>query len=101
MGRTTKIQYRRGINTLLLFCFFSTNISHAEGLLELKTTIIKSNKEFPQLMYLVPWQETRSVSRKEVQKLKLHSLFGDLFDPLLPEKISDMHADGRHTLKAD
>ena len=53
--------------------------------LELETTVIKGNKEVPQILYMVPWQETKNRSKKAKQKLVLHSLFGDLFDPVLPD----------------
>ncbi|MBL4607504.1 MAG: hypothetical protein JKY01_06715 [Pseudomonadales bacterium] len=57
---------------------------HAEGALQLETTIIKANTELPNVMYMVPWQkqkENRKISR---QRLKLHSLYGDAFDPVYP-----------------
>ncbi|MCF6211144.1 MAG: hypothetical protein L3K24_10890 [Gammaproteobacteria bacterium] len=72
-----------GILFLLLTC---TSI-YASDKRELDTTIIKGNKEAPQILYMVPWQETKTSTKKEEQKLVLHSLFGDLFDPILPEKL--------------
>lgn len=72
-----------GILFLLLVC----TSSYASDKRELDTTIIKGNKEAPQILYMVPWQETTSSTKKEEQKLVLHSLFGDLFDPMLPEKL--------------
>lgn len=59
-------------------------ISLAEDTIELKTTTIKGNKELPKILYIVPWQEVKQ-SRKVERKLVLHSLFGDLFDPVLPD----------------
>lgn len=52
--------------------------------IELKTTTIKGNKELPKILYIVPWQEVKP-SKKTERKLVLHSLFGDLFEPVLPE----------------
>lgn len=75
--------------SLLLLLLVSS--VRAEGLLELETTVIKGNKELPQILYLVPWQETKSRSIREEQRLTLHSLFGDLFTPMSPEKLTDIH----------
>jgi len=62
---------------------------HAEDELELDTTFIKGNKELPQMMYVVPWQDMKTESgKKAAQNLTLHSLFGDIFDPVLPTKTS-------------
>ena len=55
----------------------------AEDKIELKTTIIKANTELPKILYVVPWQDTKEKKASE-QKLVLHSLFGDLFDPVRP-----------------
>lgn len=65
---------------------------HADETLKLETTIIKGNKEVPQILFIVPWRDTKNSNKKEEQKLILHSLFGDLFDPLLPAEI-DQHLD--------
>lgn len=57
----------------------------ADDELELDTTFIKGNKELPQMMYVVPWQDMKtSRGKKAAQNLTLHSLFGDIFDPVLP-----------------
>jgi hypothetical protein len=57
----------------------------AEDKIELQTTTIKGNKELPKILYIVPWKDIKS-SKKAERKLVLHSLFGDLFDPVLPEQ---------------
>ncbi len=57
----------------------------AEDEIELRTTIIKGNKELPKILYIVPWKDI-SKSKKTERKLVLHSLFGDLFDPVLPKQ---------------
>ena len=72
----------------LLTLFFLTIVSfstQAEDRLELETTFIKGNKELPQILYVVPWKDTKTVKRKE-QQIVLHSLFGDLFDPIKPDE---------------
>jgi len=51
--------------------------------IELEITTIKGNKELPKILYLVPWKDIKQAKKAE-QKLVLHSLFGDLFDPVLP-----------------
>ncbi len=54
-----------------------------EDRVELDTTIIKGNTELPKILYVVPWKDLDGVSGTQ-QKLMLHSLFGDLFDPVSP-----------------
>ncbi len=67
---------------IILFPFFGC--VKAEDRIELETTTIKGNKELPSVLYVVPWKEIKN-SRKSEQKLVLHSLFGDLFDPVIPD----------------
>ena len=57
----------------------------AEDEIELQTTIIKGNKELPKILYVVPWKDV-SKSKITERKLVLHSMFGDLFDPVLPRQ---------------
>ena len=57
-----------------------------EDTIELRTTIIKGNKELPKILYVVPWKDIKR-SKKAERKLVLHSLFGDLFDPVLPQQM--------------
>lgn len=57
----------------------------AEDEIELRTTTIKGNKELPKILYVVPWKDIKR-SKKAERKLVLHSLFGDLFDPVLPNQ---------------
>lgn len=69
--------------------FASLNVQ-AEDELDLDTTFIKGNKELPQMMYVVPWQDMKSAKgQKANQSLVLHSLFGDIFDPVLPTGSDD------------
>ena len=74
----------------LFFSLYLTSILggvHAEDRLELETTIIKGNKELPQILYVVPWKDIKR-SRKKEQQLVLYSLFGDLFEPVNPDELS-------------
>ena len=68
------------IATLLLLC---TSIvpAKAQDRAELESIFIKGNNEFPQILYIVPWKDMKTNSQQE-QTLVLHSLFGDLFDPV-------------------
>lgn len=56
----------------------------AQDRVELESIYIKGNKEFPQILYIVPWKDIKSKGHRE-QTLVLHSLFGDLFDPVYEE----------------
>lgn len=55
---------------------------------ELKTSFIKGNKELPQVLYIVPWQEIRKTTKKP-ENMVLHSLYGDIFQPITPADISE------------
>ena len=70
--------------TLLLILLLPLS-ALAEDEIELQTTIIKGNKELPKILYIVPWKDITK-SKAAERKLVLHSLFGDLFDPVLPEQ---------------
>ncbi len=72
---------------LLVVCADTYADTYAKNTHEIETTIIRGNKEAPQTLFVVPWQETKKSTKKEEQKLILHSLFGDLFDPVLPADI--------------
>ena len=72
------------IPILTLLVLLSTH-THAEDKIELETTIIKGNTELPKILYVVPWQDSSSGGKNDEQKLVLHSLFGDLFEPVVPE----------------
>ena len=79
--------------TIILAAGFvsSAPMIYAEDELELDTTFIKGNKELPQMMYIVPWQDMKSTKiNKSSQNLTLHSLFGDIFDPVLPSEDSKL-----------
>lgn len=77
----------------LRFLFFATFMQLAmvagaqnANQMELDTTVIKGNTELPKYLYVVPWQDRKSEQKVE-QKLVLHNLYGDLFDPVLPDYI--------------
>ena len=73
---------------LLCMCFFLSSPALAKDELELETTFIKGNKELPQIMYVVPWKDMQR-KRNEAQHIVLHSLFGDIFDPVKPGKLDN------------
>ncbi len=62
----------------------------AQDRVELESIFIKGNKEFPQILYIVPWKDMQAADHKE-QTLILHSLFGDLFDPVYQEIENGSH----------
>jgi hypothetical protein len=70
--------------TLLLILLLPVTLL-ADDKIELQTTIIKGNKELPKILYIVPWKDITK-SKAAERKLVLHSLFGDLFDPVLPKQ---------------
>jgi hypothetical protein len=58
--------------------------SHADERIEMETTIIKGNKELPKILFIVPWQDAKQTKGEE-HELVIHSLYGDLFDPVVPD----------------
>lgn len=80
--------------TLLNLCLFaslalSTFSIAQEDRIELDTTTIRANKELPKILYVVPWSDTE-VANQSQQKLVLHSLYGDFFEPVLPRGNTEM-----------
>ena len=75
---------------LLLICLLLglVKAAYAEDRLELDTTVIKGNKEFPQILYILPWKDSEKTKYEE-QNLILHSLFGDIFQPQKPGYIAN------------
>jgi len=71
--------------SLLLLTLLVSPVLSAEDTIELRTTTIKGNKELPKILYVVPWKDIKKNTKAE-RKLVLHSLFGDLFDPVLPQQ---------------
>lgn len=76
---------RNIITSVIILLSLALNVQ-ARDELELETTIIKGNKELPQILYLVPWKDVKKSQNKE-QQLVLFSLFGDLFDPINSENL--------------
>jgi hypothetical protein len=68
----------------LILCLLSTTSGQAEDEIKLETITIRGNKELPKILYIVPWQDGKNIEKQE-QQLVLHSLFGDLFDPIIPD----------------
>lgn len=77
------------LRRLILLSFIITLMSPAwaEDRLRLETTIIKGNKEMPQILYVVPWQDMKHSGPRE-QTLVLHSLYGDIFEPVSAEPVA-------------
>lgn len=81
------------MKTMSLFLTTATLFSvcactYAEESSELQQNNNKAAQELPKILYMVPWQETKTDTKKEQQKLVLHSLFGDLFEPTLPDQLA-------------
>ncbi len=62
-------------------------VAMAQERVELESIIIKGNREFPQILYIVPWKDMKVKGHRE-QTLVLYSLFGDLFDPVYEEAVA-------------
>ena len=61
------------------------SFANASKKIELETLKIQGNKELPKMLFIVPWKSEKGSSSKDShQKLVLHSLYGDLFDPVTP-----------------
>jgi hypothetical protein len=72
---------------LAVILTISINPATAEDSVELQTTFIKGNKELPQILYIVPWKSIEKINPKQ-EKLVLHSLFGDIFDPVTKKDLA-------------
>lgn len=72
--------------TATLITGFSTiSFSNSNQSIKLKTLKIRGNKELPKILYIVPWKTNAQIKGKpKQQKLVLHSLYGDIFDPIKP-----------------
>jgi len=73
----------RTVFLLVFLWFFSQPAMAQEDTIELDTAVIKGNTELPKILYVVPWQDAAK-GKTVKQKLVLHSLFGDLFEPFTP-----------------
>ncbi len=64
--------------------------SSKKGKLKLNTLKIQGNRELPKALYIVPWQEVEIKNgKRDRQQLILHSLYGDLFDPITADQFND------------
>lgn len=72
---------------IVLTLYSAAPVAMAQERVELESIIIKGNKEFPQILYIVPWKDMKVKGHRD-QTLVLHSLFGDLFDPVYEEAIA-------------
>ena len=74
------------IRLILLITLLFSSAAFAENQqeidrVELKTSFIKGNKELPQVLYIVPWQTIKQV-KKKASNMELHSLYGNIFQPV-------------------
>ncbi len=83
MRRLLSLQRPLVVLPCLAALLLSAYAFSAEDKIKLDTTVIKGNTELPKILYVVPWQEGGSEKLAQ-QKLTLHSLFGDLFEPVTP-----------------
>ncbi len=75
------MKIKRILLGLFLVLFSCQGFAEEEDRVDLKTTFIKGNKELPQVLYIVPWQDFKQEKTKQ-ETMILHSLFGDIFDPV-------------------
>jgi len=64
-----------------------SSLSEPADRVELTTSFIKGNKELPQVLYIVPWQEVKKITKKP-ENMVLHSLYGDIFQPVTSEQLT-------------
>lgn len=69
------------LRILFVFLFFSIAAFAAETNAPTKETDL--DKEAPNILYVVPWNETPTRKAKD-PKLVLHHMVGDLYEPQLP-----------------
>ncbi|MET0357012.1 MAG: hypothetical protein ABW044_09550 [Cellvibrio sp.] len=74
------------MKSLFKLCLFGCLISGsviAQETQDVETTRIKASKELPKVLYVVPWKDLEARKNTE-EKLVLHDLFGNLYEPVLP-----------------
>lgn len=69
-------------------------IVYGEEEIEMELTVFKGNTELPKVLYIVPWKRLADGNIK--QKLVLHSLFEDAFDPIEPRAFQQYVEDYRY-----
>ncbi len=85
------------LKTAVLGLAIVSGSSSADDSAELEGTVYKGNNELPKVLYITPWR--RLDSQDTQQELVLHSLYGDIFDPVDPvsfELYVDYHSE-QHT----
>jgi hypothetical protein len=73
------------LTTMICLLLFMIAPLHAQEIKQIRITTIKANKELPKILYIVPWKDVET-PKKPPRELVLHSLYGDLFDPVLPDR---------------
>jgi hypothetical protein len=73
----------RILYTLVASFLLLSPLAQAQQKIEMEVTVFKGNKELPKVLYIVPWKRLADGNLK--QKLVLHSLFEEAFDPIEPE----------------
>ena len=69
--------------SLLLLSIGMISPLHADDSIKLELVTVQGSRELPKVIYIVPWKRLETNAKD--QKLILHSLFQDAFDPLEPE----------------
>lgn len=78
---------RHGFSAVFIGVVLLFNSVGADEVIELDTTTIRGNTELPKYLYVVPWQDRADSKGRKEQKLVLHNLYSDLFDPVMPDYI--------------
>lgn len=81
--------------TALLLALCMINMPAAAGeheprtKVEIDVTTIRTTKELPGLLYIVPWQEAEIAANTGDREIVIHELFGDFFQPMVPATSSE------------
>ncbi len=62
-----------------------TAVIEDDDVINLDGVQIRGNKELPQILYIVPWQEVETSHRVQEQDIILHSLLERRIKPVMPE----------------
>src|SRR5690554_6040522 len=60
--------------------------------IEMDATHIRSNRELPKLLYIIPWRDTELSADSSDRKIVIPDLFADYYDPILPREPSKKDA---------
>lgn len=61
--------------------------------IEMEATRIRSNRELPKLLYIIPWRDTELSDRSDERKILIPDLFADYYEPLLPRETKEQSND--------